>query len=94
MKAIDDASLEESSPTVEESSLNSNLETSKLPDSETIHPLMTNKEVAALLNHKTENAVRGRHTRREAFHEKGHKFTPVGETGKPRWKVEMLEDNP
>lgn len=73
--------VEESSPI---------LETIEAIELEVDKLIMTNKEVAALLSDKTDNAVRGLYNRGVVIEEKGYRFTPVKEQDKPRWKVEIL----
>jgi len=76
---------EESSPIVENSGLKTEITNSVSPQ-----PIMTSKEAAKLLNW-TEDRVRSRHKRSQAFEEKGYKFTPTRENDKPVWRVEKIE---
>ena len=70
----------------EESSLNP-----KNTTSEALQPITTTKEVSKMLNW-TEDKVRSRHKRSQAFEEKGYKFTPTRENNKPVWRVEKIEN--
>lgn len=51
----------------------------------------TTKEVAEALSWSYDK-VQSRHKRDQAFSEKGYKFTPAKEKGKPVWRVEVIED--
>jgi hypothetical protein len=58
---------------------------------EGFNPIMTNAEVGRLLN-KSVNTIKSKHGQNKEFQEKGYHLSPVKEEGKPRWKVEKLED--
>jgi hypothetical protein len=77
---------ERSSSEVEQSS--SNIE---ILENEGFKPIMTNAEVSQILNEPI-NTIRSRKHHNKEFKAKGYRFTPIEKEGKPRWKVERVEN--
>lgn len=78
--------VQESSPKTQESS-----PISESQDFKGFKPIMANAEISKLINESV-NTIKSRHAHNKEFQAKGYHFSPVKEEGKPRWKVEKLED--